>query len=441
MPFDPKPDSESQPARGLTIFDVFFGLIIAAIAIGISAWGFATLGPALTSAASFNIWFQADAPRVISNLTDVASDHYRTSIHPASSIVLTPIVLAIGKLGLAPLAAAKLLIIAAAALSGGLFFIVLRSFGLPRIPAVIFAAMYLSSAAFIDWYAAVELNSVAGVTIVLALLALACGRSISPLWWVLASAGTLSITVTNWSVGLAAALVRWPLKRFVEISAAALALIVLLSIAQSHLFSNASFFFLPRSVMGETQWTQIAQERNGDGAWRPIESLRSLLITTVVAPTPLIEVQSGEKVVTNQNTSWSDNSWGGIAASLAWIALLCCGVWGGLTAPGLRPVSLGLGMMLLFQMVLHSVYGTVTYLYAPHFLPILVAISSLSWFSPARRAALALAVFVFAAGGVNNVVQFRHGAHLANQILEGGGNKIDPSFPANAVIVAPPAKR
>jgi hypothetical protein len=200
---------------------------------------------------------------------------------------------------------------------------------LPRVPTVVFAALYLLSAAFIDWYAVIELNSVAGVTIVLALLALASGRTISPLWWLLISAGTLSITVTNWSVGLAATLVRWPPKRFAEISAAALALIVLLSSAQYFLFSNASLFFLPRSVVDETQWTQIAQQRNGGDAWEPLESLRSLLITTVVAPTPYIEIQSGDKVVTNQQTPWSDNIWGGIAASLAWIALLCCGIWGG----------------------------------------------------------------------------------------------------------------
>jgi len=87
------------------------------------------------------------------------------------------------------------------------------------------------------------------------------------------------------------------------------------------------------------------------------------------------------------------------------------------------------------------VYGTVTFLYAPHFLPILGAIASLSWFSPARQAAMALAVFVLVVGGFNNVVQFRDGAHLANQILADGGNKIDPGFPANDVTVAPPTKR
>jgi len=441
MLFDPKPDSEPHRPEGLSISDGLFGLIIAAIAVVISIWGFRTLGPALTNAASFNIWFQADVPRVISNLTDLASNHYRTSVHPASSIILTPIVLAISKLGFSPLAAAKALIASAAALSGGLFFVVLRNFGLPRVPAVIFAALYLFSAAFVDWYGAIELNSLAGLTIVLALLALARGRAISPLWWILASAGTLSITITNWSVGLAATLVRWPLRRFVEISGAALALIVLLSVVQSFLFSNASLFFLPRSVLGETQWTQIAQESNGDGTWAPIENLRSLLITTMVAPTPQIEIQSGEKVVTNQRTAFSDNGWGGIAASLAWIALLCCGIWGAMAKPELKPVSFGLGMMLLFQMVLHSVYGTVTFLYAPHFLPILGAIASLSWFSPARQAAMALAVFVLVVGGFNNVVQFRDGAHLANQILADGGNKIDPGFPANDVTVAPPTKR
>src|SRR6476646_1940287 len=178
MLFDPKPAPEPHCTKGLSISDGLFGLVFAVIAMGLSVWGFRTLGPAL------------------------------------------------GKLGFTSLVAAKFLIALAAALSGGLFFCALRSFGLPRVPAVVFAALYLLSAAFIDWYAVIELNSVAGVTIVLALLALASGRTISPLWWLLISAGTLSITVTNWSVRLAATLVRWPPKRFAEISAAALALIV-----------------------------------------------------------------------------------------------------------------------------------------------------------------------------------------------------------------------
>lgn len=415
--------------------------IFAMLAAAIAVWGFGILGPTLYNASSFNIWFQADTPRVIANLTDAASDHYRTSVHPASSILLTPIVLGLSRLGIAPLLAAKLVIISAAALSGGLFFAVLRLLGLPRFAAALFTLLYLSSATFLHWYSEIELNTIAGVTIVLALLTLAYGRTGSSVWLVLVSAATLSITVTNWSAGLIATLVRRSLTRFIVISGAALILVMLLSVAQYFLFRNASLFFRPSSVRMETQWTQPVQETRGAGTWRPVESLQSLLVTTVVAPYPEIEIQGGYKVVTNQSVSIIRNTLGGIGATIAWVALLGCGLLGAVRSLRLRPVALGLGLMLFSQMLLHSVYGNVTFLYAPHFLPMLVALASLSWFTPARRIALGLAVVVSVAGGISNVHQFQKAAQLAKQILDEGGNAISSTFPPKGVIAPAPPRR
>ena len=92
--------------------------------------------------------------------------------------------------------------------------------------------------------------------------------------------------------------------------------------------------------------------------------------------------------------------------------------------------------MLLGQMVLHSVYGNPTFLYAPHFLPLLVALAALSWFTPVRWPALALAAVVCVAGGVSNVQTFQSAAALANQVIARGGNAIQSAFPANDVLPA-----
>jgi hypothetical protein len=416
-------------------------LIFAALAATIAVWGFGILGSALYNEASFDIWFQADTPRVVANLTDAASDHYRTSVHPASSILLTPIVLGLSRLGIAPLLAAKVLIVAAAALNGGLFFAVLRLLGLPRFAAALFAILYLFSAAFLHWYSEIELNTIAGLANVLALLTLAYGRTKSLAWPILVSAATLSITITNWSVGLITTLMRWSLGRFIAISSAALALVTVLAVAQHFMFRNAAVFFQPFHIIGEARWTQPALEKSGAGSWRPFESLRSLLVTTVVAPDPEIEIQRNNKVVTNQSVGITRNTPGGIAASVAWIALLGCGLWGAASSFHLRPVAIGLGLMLFTQICLHSIYGNVTFLYAPHVLPILVALASLSWFTPARRIALGLAVVVSVVGGISNVHQFKEAARLANQILDEGGNTIDPAFPSNEVIAPAPPRR
>jgi hypothetical protein len=431
---------DAQRSRFRTT-DALLCLIFAALAVTIAVWGFGILGSALYNEASSDIWFQADTPRVVANLTDAESDHYRTSVHPASSILLTPIVLALSRLGIAPLLAAKVLIAMAAALNGGLFFAVLRLLTLPWFAAAVFTLLYLFSAAFLHWYSEIELNTVACLANVLALLILAYGPTKSLAWPTLVSAATLSITITNWSVGLIATLMRWSLGRFFVISGAALALVTVLAVAQHFMFRNASIFLQPFHLVGEARWTQPALEKRGAGTWKPLLSLRSLLVTTVVAPDPEIEIQVNNKVVTNQNVGMTRNTMAGVAASIAWVALFGCGFWGAAISFHLRPVAIGLLLMLLIQVCLHSVYGNVTFLYAPHVLPILVAIASLSWFTPARQIALGLAVVVSVAGGISNVHQFKEAARLANQILHNGGNAIEPPFPSNEVIAPAPARR
>jgi hypothetical protein len=424
---------------GLNRADAALSAIFAAIAVAIGIWGFAVLGHALQTAASFNLWFQADSPRVIENLTDRHSNHYRTSVHPAASILLTPIVIALHSIGIPALPACEALILTAAAVCGGGFYIALRLLGLPKLAASVFAALYLSSAAFIYWYSQIELNAVGGATIVLALLALAYGRTKSELWWVLVSAATLSITITNWSIGLAATLVRWPLKKTLAISVAALATVILLSLAQSLTFWHAAWFFRVGAVTAEARWSALSSVHEELPTDRPLMNMRSLFLTTMVAPDPVVEVQDGDKVVTNQDVPATTGTPYAIAAAIAWAALLGCGLIGavgGLRTDLRRPVVAGLGLMLLGQMVLHSVYGNPTFLYAPHFLPLLVALAALSWFTPVRWPALGLAVMVCAAGGVSNVQTFRSAAALANQVIGQGGNAIQSAFPANDVLPA-----
>jgi len=429
----------AAPRSPLDRADAALGLIFAAVAVAIAIWGFGILGHALQTAASFNIWFQADSPRVIGNLTDRQSNHARTSVHPAASILLTPIVIALHKLGIPALLASEGLVLAAAAVCGGVFYIVLRMLGLPRLAASVFTALFLSSAAFIHWYSQIELNTVAGATIVVALLALAYGRTKSELWWVLVSAATLSITITNWSIGLAATVVRWPLRRCVMISLAALTIVMLLSLVQMFTFWHAASFFRIGAVSSEMHWSALGSEHDGLPTDPPLMNMRSLFLTTMLAPDPVVETQDGDKVVTNQDVPATSGTPFAIAASVAWITLLGCGLLGalgGIRNDLRRPFVAGLGLMLLGQMVLHSIYGNPTFLYAPHFLPLLVALAALSWFTPLRWLALGLAGVACVAGGVNNVHAFRSAAALANQIIDQGGNAIQPAFPANDVLPA-----
>ncbi|WP_407530134.1 hypothetical protein [Methylobacterium oryzisoli] len=415
-------------ASALDGVDTALAAACALVAMLISAWGFATLGPALDTEHSFNIWFQADTPRVVLNLTDLASNHYRTAVHPISSLLTTPLVLALAKAGVPPLLACKALIALAGGACAALLFITGRLLRLGRLDAALVVALFLTSAAYLHWYGQIELSAFSGVTIVLSLLLLVRESLAAPVWWVLMSAATLSITVTNWVAGLAATFARWPLRGFAAISAGAFVLVCLLAIAQQHAMTNAQLFFKYSSARNETQWTQMAMERHGRGTWSPARSLYSLFVTTAVAPMPQRESKQGVTVVTNQRPTLADMTWLSLTAIAAWIGLLACGAYAGWHVRHLRRVGIGIGLMLLAQALLHSIYGDVTFLYAAHVIPMLVGLAALAFASPARHFARVAALVVVVAGGLNNVGQFRAAAAFANDILRSGGNAVDPVF-------------
>jgi len=268
----------------------------------------------------------------------------------------------------------------------------------------------------------------------MALIMLCFGSAVNPIWWILVSAATLGITVTNWSIGLIATLVSWPFRSFILITLAAFVLVSFLAIGQWAAFAQARPFFLG-GFRSETQWTQPAMEERGLGRWDPVASMRSLFVSTVVAPSPVVEIQEGDKVVTNQQAGLLDRTPLGQAAAVSWMVLLFIGVWGAVRTEALYTVGAALGLMLTGQAVLHSIYGDPTFMYSPHVLPLLVAIAAMSWFTPVRKAAMAMAIAVAVLGGANNVEQFQQAAELAKQAIAEGGNNVQPLFPAKGAVL------
>ena len=64
-------------------------------------------------------------------------------------------------------------------------------------------------------------------------------------------------------------------------------------------------------------------------------------------------------------------------------------------------------MLVTAQIGLHVLYGTETFLYALHLVPLLVILASLSAKTAFRSAAVVLAVALLVLGGVNNARQWR----------------------------------
>ncbi|OYW83408.1 MAG: hypothetical protein B7Z20_12640 [Sphingobium sp. 32-64-5] len=217
---------------------------------------------------------------------------------------------------------------------------------------------------------------------------------------------TLGITTTNWTAGLIATAARHRLKSFFAIATIALGAVGVLSIIQNPLFDKAAYFFNPIPLMRETNFTQPSMQAKGDyeSGWNPITNLRSLYVTTVIGMPDEVQQQNTiELVTTNQTSGFPKGEVSPVIATAAWVVLFGLGIWGAISHRPLRTVAIGVGLMLAFQTLLHSVYGEVTFLYSWHFMPMIVLVAAFSWFSRYRWVAVGLAVTVIIFGGINNI--------------------------------------
>jgi len=409
-PFEVLADQTPTPPR-LFPADVALAGTITILSAVIAAWCASLMGQAYFSDAAIDIWFDADTPRVFTNLLWASSSHSRTSVHPLSALTLTPPTWALHKLvGLPQVLAAQVVIVGSAAGMAGLYALTLRLMGISFVVTACLSALLIASAAFLHWSGTVELFAPGSFTIMIAIAALAAGSRFGAIAWIAVSAMSLSVTVTNWMAGLAASLVRWRRLPFVGITLAALVLVMTLSVIQRSAFNKALLFFDPRGLMAERAWTQPLMElREKEVAqWSLAHNWRSIVFSTIVATPPYLDYKpNGDAVrVSNQEVRWSRISATAVAATIGWFALLCLGAWGAIRPGPHRAVAVAVGLTLAGQAALHGVYGYPTFLYAMHFLPILMTVAALAWFTPARRLLPALALVVATLAAATNITYF-----------------------------------
>jgi hypothetical protein len=416
-----------------TALDWILTLLCGGLAASLAAWAASQLGNVLYTEGSFNIWFQGDNPRALANLLDETSNQYRSTVHPILPILTTPWVSLLPGFGLPPLAVAKAVVFACGAASAGLMFATLRLSGVPRGPSLLFTLVFMISAAFLHWYSGVEIAPFNGLSMCLVLWVLARGDTRRAWWWIVASALTLGVTISNWTAGLAAVVARWPLRRAIEISLIALISVTALTTLQRLVYPTAGVFFSPTGLVREREFASIKSP-----AWSPLANLRSAVVYSAVAPPPTLDGPPGSRTVNNQHSPPRSADWLGLSGMAAWLALLACGAYGAATSVAVRPIAFGVALMLVGQLGVTIVYGEITFLYAASIIPVLVALAGLSWFSPARYVAVVLAAAVVILGFANNLRQFEHAVRLASSVIDEGGNEIWSRYPAGRYIVPVP---
>lgn len=355
------------------------------------------LPPALfVRESGLDAWFQSDIPRVLANMVDAQSNHYRTKVHPIASILIHPVVTGLRALWPgSDLQAAMRFVYLVAALWVLSFYALCRVLGSGRVTAACFSLLAIGSAAFQFWFSVPETYGLGSLTLLWVLLvgAVAVHRPVSDRLLLAASIASLAITVTNWVAGLALAVVQRPWRRALAIGAAAFAIVAAVSVAQRFLYRFAKFFFLGSSE--EADYVNL--ERSG--------TVLNKLAAMFWHPLSLPEVLSVPSVppaldwITVQLSAPASGGWAGVSALVLWSLLLAAGVVGLLRAARWRRFAAVLGITLGAQVLLHLIYGDETFLYAAHFLPLLLAVAVFATHAlpPALAAAMALAAAGLAA--------------------------------------------
>jgi len=225
-------------------------------------------------------------------------------------------------------------------------------------------------------------------------------------WFVIVSALTLSVTVTNWMVGILATFASFRWRRAFQITVNAFCLVVLLWGVQKFIFPTAQFFIGDQE---ELNWIRPPEFTSS------LKVVTSFMFHTMVMPTSeWFDHPDWAGIIKQDSLPGSGSLWGAIAVGL-WAALLVLGLWGLFSTGRHGRLRVVLGLTLLGQLLLHLVYGSgETFIYALHFGPLLVVLAALSVLTPARKLGLALAALLALCAGVNNVLQL----NKAVKILE-----------------------
>jgi hypothetical protein len=386
--------------------DVLIALCFAVVGSAVSVWAFSQTNRVPELHTMFNLWIHADSARVAENIVTTGGDHGRTSVHPLFSILTYPFGALLTALGLAPLTAAKTLVVIVMGATTAMFSLTTRLVGLPRFVSAAFTALFTATASFLYWGGVVETFPFSCFAVVTSLFMMLRVNTPHWGWWVLVNVLTIGVLITNWVIALVAMAVRLKLKPFIAIAVSSFALVIVLAVIQNLCFEKAALFFNPHTLTREAAYfqTNMAAEGTYEQGWQPAANLRSMYVTTVVAMPVEVQQQTHMRLATtNQNTAFREGEIIPVIAVISWVVLFGMGVWGAILRSSLRLPVIGAALMLTAQTILHLIYGEVTFLYSLSFMPLIILFASMSWFAPYRYVGLGLVVLVIAFGGTNNV--------------------------------------
>ncbi len=353
-------------------------------------------------------WFEADSPLVLWNMSDRNSDNARAKLHPLFPLVTYPLTSGIRWIGkTSVIDAAWILNAVTAGLWFGTLFIMMRLLDCRLLDSVLLTSLAASSGAGMFWFIVPETYPFGSLTILvaLALVALARHRPVPDWSFVVASAASLSITLTNWMAGLISTSVCKPPRRAAMLSLIALATVVVLVFVQKATFPRGGGLFINPRGYGGVKGYLLGAEHGG-----LINSARVLYLTSVVVPR--IELSrfdtqrevSGPMLTIQRSPAGSSGIVGQVA-TIAWGLLLAAGAVALVAGHGDVRFRIALGVTLLGQSAVYLVFGEETFLYALNCVPLLILAVSLATLTRWRYFVVAVAGLMLPCAAWNNACQ------------------------------------
>jgi hypothetical protein len=419
--------ADSRPRLHRRWVDGLIVLVLATAAGAASFAGSRGLDAPLIKSIHWDVWFDADCPRVHCTTVEERGVHLRTGAHPLFKLWTYPPALALRRLGLEPLVADRLLRSLTAAACAAAFYVLLRLLGSRRPDSVLFTLLAAVSAAAVFWFTVPTTYPAGLLSMLLALLLVAVGtaRLKSPVWDVPVNILTLSFTSTNWMAGLLVTFARWPIRVALGVVVAAACFAATLMVIQNFCFPST-----PIWSVSYDDWRYFFHAHAGG----PGRILPAFFAHSMVMPALGTAVHDSTPVLSIQHAAPASTGLFGLLAVILWAALL---VLGGVTLYRRRQPArfcAVLALLIAGQLLLHLLYGRETFLYACHFGPLLVLVAAYGTLGRTRRLSLALAVALLVCAGVNNVQQFR-AARARVQAIDQGATPAGIAQPSGSMRV------
>jgi len=357
----------------------------------------------------YNIWFGADINRVFSNIANYDSINLnRAHLHPIFSLLIFPIVQFLKFFEISSLGAAYFLVSLSGALVSSLIYITLRYQAIPILSCLLGSFVFLCSGAFIFWWSVIETFPIGAATISIVFVMLS--MKIRTKWiWILGTALTLSMTITNSIVGILGAAFTFNRIKAIKILSIGFISVLLLYIVQSFVFldskpSDPRAEFVAESVylQGPKSTSELPQY---------FRKYTSRTIDFLISPAVVSQTKS-KISKKNQNTNIRLSpfknyliSWLSIGC---WSVLLFVGLLKVLRSWKTKTFTKVLLSFVLFQFLLHLFYGDHPFLYSAHYFPALIIIASFSLYGKHEKV-FQLVAFVFCVTALySNIGNFNH---------------------------------